>query len=161
MNQGLAFLNNRARRLVKDSELAQDLAQDAAMYAFKGLKRFKPRGEDAFRGYLYQILVNRIRSYFRWLKRHPTVWLDERRHAAGRPAENEAIDHLGFEATLREVDAALANLPVRHRLLAAMIIDGWDHAEVSSHLDMTKAEVSRIWYRIKQKLAACSPHFRI
>src|SRR5258708_7579699 len=89
-----------ARRLMP--ELAEDLTQQALLLAWRGFDRF--RGDASPRTWLFQILVNVVRSEARRFRRlPPIVSLEEREvqsvsHASGEQAEMlQAVDRLPDE----------------------------------------------------------------
>ena len=52
---------NLVMRFVKDSDDAQDVAQEAFIKAYRGLKNF--RGDSAFYTWLYRIAINSAKNY--------------------------------------------------------------------------------------------------
>ena len=52
---------NLVIRFVKDADDAQDVAQEAFIKAYRGLKNF--RGDSAFYTWLYRIAINSAKNY--------------------------------------------------------------------------------------------------
>lgn len=80
---------NLARRIVADSDAAQDILQEVIIKAYRGLAHFR---EDAsFATWLYRITINETRAYLRREKRraHWQAQAYQREHGAGTPAHDE------------------------------------------------------------------------
>jgi RNA polymerase sigma-70 factor (ECF subfamily) len=58
---------NLARRIVADTDAAQDILQEVIIKAYRGLERF--RGEASFASWLYRIALNETRAHLRREKR--------------------------------------------------------------------------------------------
>jgi len=58
-------------RMVRDSDLVQDIAQEAFIRAYRALPQF--RGESAFYTWLYRIAINTAKKALIQLKRDPLV----------------------------------------------------------------------------------------
>ncbi len=58
-------------RLVRDSDLVQDIAQESFIRAYRALPKF--RGESAFYTWLYRIAVNTAKKTLMEMKRDPVV----------------------------------------------------------------------------------------
>jgi RNA polymerase sigma-70 factor (ECF subfamily) len=102
---------NVARRIVGDSEAAQDVAQEAFIKAYRQLHRF--RGDAAFATWLYSITVNEARAHLRSQKRRQARWEKERDLAAAetqvRTPDHQAEPLLALMQELPEKQrAALA-----------------------------------------------------
>lgn len=124
-------------RFVRNHEEAADLAQDAFVRAFKGLKRFK--GDASLGTWLYRIAVNVCLN--RAAARKPqTTTLDD----AGRLDAN-AVDPL--RELLRSeraaaLQAAIDRLPPKQRAtLVLRIYQECSHKEIAAALDSTVGAV--------------------
>ncbi len=108
-----------ALSLVSDSDLAQDVAQDAFLKAFRGLGGF--RGDAAFRTWLLTIAANTARGALRRSGRRRETALDAAPPVASREPDPE-------ETTARNEEAARARammerLPEKQRLSVQLRID--------------------------------------
>lgn len=98
--------------LLLNRQDAEDVAQEAFVYAFKNLKRFDP-SRASFKTWLYTIAVSRCRNMYR-RKRHPLLDLAQFFHiAAPRSETPEAA--LAHRNARDAVGDALASLSPRLR----------------------------------------------
>jgi RNA polymerase sigma-70 factor (ECF subfamily) len=90
-----------ARRLLGNSETAEEVVQDTFLRAYRGLKSYDHR--DQFRSWLFRILINRCRTAAAREKRHTTLIVSgpfvERRYGESPAPERR-----------RQIDAALQEL---------------------------------------------------
>jgi len=106
-----ARLLRQATTLCGDAALAEDLAQDTLVEAWKSLRRFN--GRCQFFTWLCAILLNRFRNVLR--ERRSVTLIDDLAQAA-TPDESAAPDQTllrGEQAAL--VRKCIAALPTRHR----------------------------------------------
>ena len=98
-------------RMVRDSDLVQDIAQETFLRAFRALPQF--RGEAQFYTWLYRIAVNTAKKALVDLKRDPVMTesafatRDEEGDETSR-VENELSDGETPEAVLQAVTAFMA-----------------------------------------------------
>jgi RNA polymerase sigma-70 factor (ECF subfamily) len=94
--------------LLLNRQDAEDVAQEAFVYAFKNLKRFDPT-RAAFKTWLYTIAVSRCRNMYR-RKRHPLLDLAEFFHLAAPRSETPeaALAHRNARDAVSEALAALS-----------------------------------------------------
>ncbi len=90
------------RRMVRDSELAEELTQDVFIKAHRGLAKF--RGEAGFRTWLFRIAVNRVRDHRTSRRAHQEA--KEVRLPEGGIDTHPALSIFGPEAALDEVEMA-------------------------------------------------------
>ena len=104
-----------AFRFIRDRSIAEDMAQDAFVHAFRRLARW--RREARFSTWLYSVALNRYRSH---LRAHPRLAdpLPADLAARGRPAEQQA-ELLAAEAR-ETVRRELASLPAIYREALAL-----------------------------------------
>lgn len=89
---------NLVMRFVKDSDDAQDVAQEAFIKAYRGLKNF--RGDSAFYTWLYRIAINSAKNYLVSKSRKtPTYAIDI-----------EDAEHIESATALKEYDTPEGNL---------------------------------------------------
>lgn len=139
--------------LVEDRAAAEDVAQEAFLRMFVGLKGF--RGQSSFRSWMFQIAINAARTH---------------RKARGRRLDvpsGEAIDLDAAAGTDRlddavvardEVRSAMAGLPPEMREAVLLRdLNGLDYREIADVLDVPIGTVeSRIFRgraRLRQALA--------
>jgi RNA polymerase sigma-70 factor, ECF subfamily len=98
--------------LLLNRQDAEDVAQEAFVYAFKNLQRFDP-SRAAFKTWLYTIAVSRCRNMYR-RKRHPLLDLAQFFHLAAPRSETPeaALAHRNARDAVGE---ALAGLSPRLR----------------------------------------------
>jgi RNA polymerase sigma-70 factor (ECF subfamily) len=140
----LADVYGLTKRLLRESDLAADAAQDAMVNAIRGLSRF--RGDASFRTWLLRIAVNTARSAARKRNRRREVDLE---------SMSELPDH-GPEpdrsaATRLEADRAakmLERLPPKQRLAVTLRIhNGLSYAEVAQVMKSTEG-AARVNYHL-------------
>jgi len=131
-----------ARHLLGDETDAEDAVQDTFIRAFAGLGRYEER--DAFRGWLFQILVHRCRSLaaVRMRRRERFVSDDhalERAAVAGDEASQDAQ---------RTLAVALAGLDLDHR--EAFLLRVGEEMEYEEMSRLTGVQVSALRMRVKR-----------
>lgn len=108
-----------ALSLVSDADLAQDVAQDAFLKAFRGLDGF--RGDAAFRTWLLTIAANAARGALRRVVRRKETNLED-----SPPPESGELspeDRAALEEEAERARAMLAKLPEKQRLSVQLRID--------------------------------------
>lgn len=140
-------MRNLLRRLSRDPALADDLAQQAFVLAWKSIRTLK--SPTAFGAWLRKLAVNCWLQQAR-LKKHE-VALDEEllMDAQSTPMVTERMD----------LDAALATLPPEARLcLVLAYSEGMSHAEISDStaiaLGTVKSHIARGAVRLRKLLHA-------
>ena len=132
-----------------DLALADDLAQDAFVRAYKNVRSF--RGEAKFSTWLYRIAYNVFRENAR--KRKELVGIDEEQLQA-------KVDPQTVDPGLRhDLMNALANLPLHERTAVTLCCqNGLSHDEAARVLDIplgtVKTNVLRGREKLKKMLAA-------
>jgi RNA polymerase sigma-70 factor (ECF subfamily) len=146
-------LVNLAWRFCRDRSLAEDMAQEAFVKAFRSLGAF--RGESSFATWLTAIALNSYRTALR--AREPVAMpFDPERAEGGEP---------GVEAALRErqraeaIRQAVLTLPPRYRdPIALFYFQEMDLAETSRVLGLPEGTVKARLHRgralLKRKTAA-------
>jgi len=103
---------NVARRIVGDSDAAQDVAQDAFIKAYRELRRF--RGRSSFATWMYGITVNEARMHLRSQRRRQARW-EKQAALEAHPAGAERPD-----ASAEPLLALLQELPEKHRVALSL-----------------------------------------
>lgn len=124
-------------RLCGDREIAEDLAQEAFVLAWRKLVTF--RGDSAFGSWLYRIATNVSLSYLR-----------KQKHFAASLELTER-DEPTFDSDLDErmsLDKAIAQLPAGARAVFVLYsLEGYSHQEISNELRIatgsSKAQLHR------------------
>lgn len=140
------------RQLVRaDVELADDLAQETFIRAYKHIRSF--RGDAKFSTWLYRIAYNAFREEAR--RRKELVGIDEAQLA--QEADPQTVD----PALRHDLMSALAQLPLHERSAIVLCCqNGLSHDEASRVLDIplgtVKTNVLRGREKLKKMLAAWS-----
>jgi RNA polymerase sigma-70 factor (ECF subfamily) len=148
-----SWLRNLLRRLCRDRALADDLAQQALLQAWRSLRNLK--SVSAFGGWLRQVAVN--------------VWLNHLRTTAPPPqslesgvgaASEQAAPHATSEAL--DLDRALGQLSSDERLCVVLAYhEGMSHSEISGAtalpLGTVKSHIKRGAERLRTLLHAYQP----
>jgi len=108
-----------ALSITSDPDLAQDVAQDAFLKAFRGLSGF--RGDAAFRTWLLTIAANAARGALRRQGRRRETRLDAAPPLASEEKAPDEIVESSAEAA--RTRAALARLPEKQRLSIQLRVD--------------------------------------
>ena len=83
-------VSNLVLRYVHDQDTAQDVAQDAFIKAYRGLKNF--RGESAFYTWLYRIAINTAKNYL----------VSQGRRLPDSDIDADEAEQFGGESALKE-----------------------------------------------------------
>ncbi len=126
------------RRLVRETQDAEDLVQEACLKAFRALHHLQP-GTDA-KAWLLTILINTYRDWVRAMLRHPdTLSLDEVRalsqqqHHTQAPSPAHTPEHRAVHAELgRLVQLALDDLSPEFRMTVLLAdVEGYAYREIA------------------------------
>lgn len=149
----IAFLH----RMTGRRDVAEDLAQETFVKLYQARGRYKATG--AFSTWLFSIAANLGRNHARWLRRHPTVSMDDADAGGGLPfpestdptraPDGTAIGH----ETSDKVNRAVLALPLDLReALTLFVHEDLGYADIASIVGCsTKAVETRI-YRARQIL---------
>lgn len=143
-----------AFRLTHDRELAADVAQDAWIRAWRGLRSF--RGDAAFSTWVYRITVNAAASARHKQRRHQTSDLAD----APEPEAPDSVlpDGRLDQSELRSrLGRALQSLPPGLRTVVVMKdVEGWPHQDIADALDISvtasKVRLHRAHQRLQKRL---------
>jgi RNA polymerase sigma-70 factor, ECF subfamily len=137
-----------ALRMLGNRQDAEDALQETFLSAYRGLGRYRER--QAFRGWLYRILVNRCRSAARQRRRR------DRRFVEETLAVETAMARQDGDPELR--DALQLGLEALDPLLREAFLlkhgEGLDYHEMSA---LTGAGVSALKMRVKRACDALRP----
>jgi RNA polymerase sigma-70 factor (ECF subfamily) len=151
---------NLARWLVRDSDVAEDLVQDACLRAFRYFAAL--HGEDA-RPWLLGIVRNNCYSWLDEQKRLPghVALDDELNERIAAPDEGQGRDpgvRLDEARSRRLVDAAIGALPPRYReVIVLRELEELSYAEIARIADIpigtVMSRLSRAREELKQALS--------
>lgn len=141
-----------ARRLVGDSHLASDVAQEALIRAWRALPKF--RGDAKLSTWLYRITANTAWTHKKRASRHQSASIDEHIDVAA-PVGSDHPEVAGEIVELRgRLRQALDRLPDSHREIVVLKdIYGWSHAEIAESLDISVTAAKVRLHRARARLA--------
>lgn len=140
-----------AVRLVGDRALAEDVAQEAFIRAWRALPRF--RGDSAFGTWLYRITANT--SFTHRARRKIVADLDlvpppVEMHTQANPAENTEN-----QALRTSLQTALDELTEEHRVVVLLKdLEGWSHTEIAGALGISISLAKVRLHRGRKQLRA-------
>jgi RNA polymerase sigma-70 factor (ECF subfamily) len=130
-----------ARRMLGNRDDAEDALQEAFVHAYRGLLRYRER--DAFRGWLYRIVVNECR---RLAARR---WRNERRVVHDDGVLERVASHEENGAELRDdLQNSLSRL--EPMLREAFLLKYGEELEYGEMAEMTGASISALKMRVKR-----------
>lgn len=140
---------NIAMRILNDEDEAADVLQEAFIDAFGRIGDF--RQETTFGLWMKQIVINKSISQLRKRKME-LVSIDDTDVEA--IADTEIPDNEEMELQVRQVRAAIQQLPDGYRVVLTLyLLEGYDHEEIS-HILRISENTSRTQYmRARRKLA--------
>ena len=139
---------NTTLRIVRDPDDAEDVMQEAFLKAFSRISTY--RGEVSFGAWLKRIVVNKSLDFLRL--RRERVSLDEVNEVEEIPEDNPGVIEFAYSAD--EIRKAIYALPEGYRIVLSLILlEGYDHEEVSEILRISNATSRTQYHRAKKKLA--------
>jgi RNA polymerase sigma factor (sigma-70 family) len=135
---------NSSLRIVGVTEIAEDIMQESFLSAFRKLKAYS--GEVSFGAWLKKIVINRSLDY---LRKRKVVFEELNNDIQIADAEEQEIDNISVE----EVKTAISALPDGYRtVLSLILVEGYDHEEVSKILGIRNVSSRTQYSRAKQRL---------
>jgi len=145
-NQYCDAMYNVAYRFMKNSHDAEDAMQEAFIKAFKKIDSFK--GEVTFGAWLKKIVIHTSIDMLKSVKLNFTD-VDENYLNVVSDDNWEVEDQISIE----EIKSAISQLPQKYELvLSLFLIEGYDHQEISSILDISEVNSRTQLLRGKKKL---------
>jgi RNA polymerase sigma factor (sigma-70 family) len=142
-----AAMYNTTLRIVRDPDDAEDVMQEAFLKAFAKLKSY--RGEVSFGAWLKRIVVNKALDFLRLKKER--ISIDEVGEIEEPIDENADTIEVAYNAEF--IRKAILALPEGYRIVLSLILlEGYDHDEVSGILNISNATSRTQYHRAKKKL---------
>lgn len=152
-------------RMVRDSDLVQDIAQETFIRAYRALAQF--RGDAQFYTWLYRIAVNTAKKQLMELKRDPLVFQsqmkssdDDETSSSERELNFNAVDTETPEAVLaskeiaQAVNAAMDALPEELRMAITLReIEGMSYEEIAQALECPIGTVRSRIFRAREAIS--------
>ncbi len=150
-------------RMVRDTDLVQDIAQESFIRAYRALPQF--RGDSAFYTWLYRIAVNTAKKALMDMKRDPLVSesmfrSDDENDETSR-AENELTDGETPEALLAAKEIATAvNAAIEalsddlRQAITLREIEGLSYEEIADIMNCPIGTVRSRIFRAREAIAA-------
>ena len=142
-----AAMYNTCLRIVGDSDDAEDVMQEAFLKAFEKLDTY--RGAVSFGAWLKRIVVNKALDFLRLKKEQLSL------EDAGEVGEmvDEPVDTGEVEYRTEAIKKAIYDLPEGYRVVLSLILlEGYDHEEVSAILNISNATSRTQYHRAKKRL---------
>ena len=153
-------------RMVRDSDLVQDIAQETFIRAYRALGQF--RGEAQFYTWLYRIAVNTAKKQLMELKRDPIVLMSSLKSADDD--ETSGVEHelnaqvadsetpeavLASKEIAQAVNEAMDALPKElGQAIALREIEGLSYEEIAQALDCPIGTVRSRIFRAREAISA-------
>jgi len=156
-----ARLRNIAFGLVRDRSLAEDIAQDSFLQAYRKAASFRQQG--LVRNWLYRIVVNRARDELRRIRRRGEVAVAE--PDAAEELESQSVGDAEAAARTNELRrhfaGALGRMREQHRTpLVLRDVEGLPYSEIADLLGWPLGTVQTRIHRGRLELRALLEHDR-
>ncbi|WP_258939202.1 RNA polymerase sigma factor [Actinomadura luteofluorescens] len=138
---GFAF----AAALMRNTSDAEDVVQDAYLEMFKRWDTLRQWPQNRVRGYLRQVIRNKVLNYLRYSGRLGSTIAALTSDASGIEAALSDEEHpVAADDVSGSADVVnlLRHLPPAQRAVIALIIDGYSTREISEFLDTRPDTVS-------------------
>ena len=148
-HQELVF--SLAYKLTGNRELANDVAQEAFIRAWKAIQKF--RGDSTFSTWIYRITVNTAWTLRKKAKKHYSLNIDDTQEPVVID-EKKDPEFLAINSDLSAVlKKALDQIPVEQRIIVELKnIEGRSHKEIAEYLDISVTAAKVRLHRAHQKL---------
>ena len=150
-------------RMVRDTDLVQDIAQETFLRAFRGLHQF--RGDAQFYTWLYRIAVNTAKKFLMDLKRDPLIYegamrSDDDENETSRIGQELTNDEtpetvLAAREIATAVNAAMEALPDDLRQAVTLReIEGLSYEEIATVMACPIGTVRSRIFRAREAISA-------
>jgi len=148
-HQELVF--SLAYKLTGNRELANDVAQEAFIRAWKAIQKF--RGDSTFSTWIYRITVNTAWTLRKKAKKHYSLNIEDTQEPVVID-EKKDPEYLAINSDLSSVlQKALDQIPVEQRIIVELKnIEGRSHKEIAEYLDISVTAAKVRLHRAHQKL---------
>ena len=148
-HQELVF--SLAYKLTGNREMANDVAQEAFIRAWKAIEKF--RGDSTFSTWIYRITVNTAWTLRKKAKKHNTLNIDDTYEPIVID-EKKDPELVAINSDLSSVLInALNKIPIEQRIIVELKnIEGRSHKEIADYLDISVTAAKVRLHRAHQKL---------
>ena len=148
-HQELVF--SLAYKLTGNREMANDVAQESFIRAWKAIEKF--RGDSTFSTWIYRITVNTAWTLRKKAKKHNTLNIDDTYEPVVID-EKKDPELVAINSDLSSVlVSALDKLPLEQRIIVELKnIEGRSHKEIADFLDISVTAAKVRLHRAHQKL---------
>ena len=148
-HQELVF--SLAYKLTGNREMANDIAQEAFIRAWKAIEKF--RGDSTFSTWIYRITVNTAWTLRKKAKKHNTLNIDDTYEPIVID-EKKDPELVAINSDLSSVLInALDKIPIEQRIIVELKnIEGRSHKEIADYLDISVTAAKVRLHRAHQKL---------
>ena len=148
-HQELVF--SLAYKLTGNREMANDVAQEAFIRAWKAIEKF--RGDSTFSTWIYRITVNTAWTLRKKAKKHNTLNIDDTYEPIVID-EKKDPELVAINSDLSSVLInALDKIPIEQRIIVELKnIEGRSHKEIADYLDISVTATKVRLHRAHQKL---------
>ena len=148
-HQELVF--SLAYKLTGNREMANDVAQESFIRAWKAIEKF--RGDSTFSTWIYRITVNTAWTLRKKAKKHNTLNIDDTYEPIVID-EKKDPEVVAINSDLSSVlVSALGKLPLEQRIIVELKnIEGRSHKEIADYLDISVTAAKVRLHRAHQKL---------
>ncbi len=145
---------NVSLRMVKNSQEAEDVIQEAFLSAFEKLETWSE--EVSFGSWLKKIVINKSLDYLKKRKMQFTEL--EGKEPVNN--ENNTEDFEIISLKVEEIKRAVNNLPEKYRIITLMFLfEGYSHDEISEITGITP-ETSRVRFKRAKDMILKSPKIK-
>ena len=148
-HQDLVF--SLAYKLTGNRKMANDVAQEAFIRAWKAIEKF--RGDSTFSTWIYRITVNTAWTLRKKAKKHNTLNIDDTYEPIVID-EKKDPELVAINSDLSSVLVnALDKIPIEQRIIVELKnIEGRSHKEIADYLDISVTAAKVRLHRAHQKL---------
>lgn len=128
-----------------DRTAAEDITQEACIKLARGLDSF--RHDSAFTSWLYRLVINTAKDWFKSQNRHPGAGIEQAEHVAAPEASPDE------RILMKQVWAQIKTLPEGEKeALILVVSEGLSHKEAAIILEVKESTVSWRIHEARKKL---------